>query len=184
MNNTHEEEQIYVQLVKPNGERCGFAEKISAHLNGQLHLAFSILFFKKTHDGVYYLLQKRAGDKYHSGGLWTNTCCSHPQPNETIVDAAKRRLVEELGIQNDIDFVHIEDIIYKAQLDNDMIEHEYDAILAAQPDSLDMQLNPEEVSSVRWWHQNEIEQVLQDAPDMFTVWFSKVYYCVKTHANA
>ncbi|MDT0594743.1 isopentenyl-diphosphate Delta-isomerase [Glaciecola petra] len=183
MGSAVENRKILVQLVNLEGKNCGYAEKISAHEKGQLHLAFSILFYQHHEDGLHYLLQERAPDKYHSGGLWTNTCCSHPLPNEPIFTAATRRLNEELGIKDKMSFIHLGNIIYRESLDNNMIEHEYDAIIAAEPTSLTMNLNPEEVRNVRWWHQNEIDDVLKNAPETFTVWFSKVYKRVRDHAN-
>ena len=176
-------EHSYVQLVNIHGNHNGIAEKISVHLTGQLHLAFSVLFYRKQQGKYVYLLQKRAATKYHSGGLWTNTCCSHPMPDEKVEDAAKRRLNEELGIRNDINFQNLKHIVYRAELDNNMIEHEYDMVLAAEVGHLDVALNPEEVSSIKWWEQSKIDAMLETHPQQFSAWFPLVYQRVKHHLN-
>ena len=113
-----------VILVDENDNQVGLMPKLEAHQKGLLHRAFSIFIFNSKYE---LLLQKRASSKYHSGGLWTNTCCSHPREGEDILDAAKRRLFEEMGIETSLRKVH--DFIYKAELDNDLTEHEFDQIL-------------------------------------------------------
>jgi isopentenyl-diphosphate delta-isomerase len=90
--------EILVALVDNTGKITGYSEKMLAHLRGDLHLAFSLMIIRRKNHCVEYLLQRRALHKYHSGGLWANTCCSHPLPNENIQVAARRRVFEELGI--------------------------------------------------------------------------------------
>ena len=113
-----------VILVDENDNQVGVMPKLEAHQKGLLHRAFSVFIFNSKYE---LLLQKRASSKYHSGGLWTNTCCSHPREGEEILDAAKRRLIEEMGIDTSLRKVH--DFIYKAELDNDLTEHEFDHVL-------------------------------------------------------
>ena len=112
-----------VILVDKNDRQLGLMEKQEAHVKGLLHRAFSIFIFNKDNK---LLLQKRALQKYHSGGLWTNTCCSHPRENETTVEAAHRRLNEEMGMECKLELKF--NFIYKAQLDNNLFEHEFDHV--------------------------------------------------------
>ena len=112
-----------VILVDKNDNQVGLMPKLEAHQKGLLHRAFSIFIFNSKYE---LLLQKRASSKYHSGGLWTNTCCSHPREGEETLDAANRRLIEEMGIQTSLRKVH--DFIYRAELDNDLTEHEFDHV--------------------------------------------------------
>ena len=112
-----------VILVDVYDNQVGVLPKLEAHQKGLLHRAFSVFIFNSKYE---LLLQKRASSKYHSGGLWTNTCCSHPREGEEILDAAKRRLIEEMGIDTSLRKVH--DFIYKAELDNDLTEHEFDHV--------------------------------------------------------
>ena len=112
-----------VILVDKNDNQVGLMPKLEAHEKGVLHRAFSIFIFNSKYE---LLLQKRASSKYHSGGLWTNTCCSHPREGEDILDAANRRLDEEMGIKTSLRKVY--DFIYKAELDNQLTEHEFDHV--------------------------------------------------------
>ena len=113
-----------VVLVNTKNEVLGEMEKMEVHRKGLLHRAFSVFVFNSSNE---LLMQKRASSKYHSGGLWTNTCCSHPRLNETILDAGKRRLQEEMGFSTEL--TEMFSFIYKADLDNQLIEHEYDYVL-------------------------------------------------------
>ena len=112
-----------VILVDKNDRQVGLMEKQEAHIKGLLHRAFSIFIFNTKNE---LLLQKRATQKYHSGGLWTNTCCSHPRENESTIDAAYRRLNEEMGMICDLKFKF--NFTYKAKLDNNLYEHELDHV--------------------------------------------------------
>ena len=112
-----------VILVDKNDNQVGLMPKLEAHEKGVLHRAFSIFIFNSKYE---LLLQKRASSKYHSGGLWTNTCCSHPREGEDTLDAANRRLDEEMGIKTSLRKVY--DFIYKAELDNQLTEHEFDHV--------------------------------------------------------
>ena len=110
-----------VILVDENDNQVGLMPKLEAHQKGLLHRAFSVFIFNSNYK---LLLQKRAISKYHSGGLWTNTCCSHPRDGENTMDAANRRLFEEMGIKTNLRKVY--DFIYKAELDNELTENEFD----------------------------------------------------------
>jgi isopentenyl-diphosphate delta-isomerase len=139
-----------VTLVDKSGNVRGYAEKIDAHLRGDLHLAFSLMLMRQNEDHVEYLLQRRALNKYHSGGLWANTCCSHPRPNETIEAAAQRRVQEELGVSERLALQTIGQICYEHPLDNNMIEHEYDHIVVSEVDDVEWQANVDEAMDVKW----------------------------------
>ncbi|KDM92435.1 isopentenyl-diphosphate Delta-isomerase [Photobacterium galatheae] len=167
--------QEFVILVNQAGEHQGLAEKMQAHRDGLLHLAFSVLLYRETQTGREFLLQQRALEKYHSGGLWTNTCCSHPREGESLQQAATRRLGEEMGIN---DVVHVDEVarfVYRAALDNDLVEHELDAVLVAEVPALAVAPNPEEVMAYRWWPEAELSAHLAQSPETFTAWFSEVY---------
>jgi isopentenyl-diphosphate delta-isomerase len=167
--------EILVALVDNTGKITGYAEKMLAHIRGDLHLAFSLMIIRRKKNSVEYLLQRRALHKYHSGGLWANTCCSHPLPDENIQDAARRRVSEELGIIEPLSMSHIGQIQYKYQLDNNMIEHELDKILVTEVDSVQWQQNIDEVMEVRWWSEQEVLQQLFNKPNLFAAWFPKVF---------
>ncbi|MBD8512693.1 isopentenyl-diphosphate Delta-isomerase [Photobacterium sp. CAU 1568] len=168
----------YVILVNQAGEHLGLAEKMQAHRDGRLHLAFSVLLYRQTASGKEYLLQQRALTKYHSGGLWTNTCCSHPRDGESLQQAAIRRLGEEMGIREVAQFEQVARFIYRAELDNDLTEHELDYVLVAETSDLHIVPNPEEVMACRWWPQAELTACLDSQPEQFTAWFSQVYHKV------
>ncbi|MFD2176372.1 isopentenyl-diphosphate Delta-isomerase [Veronia pacifica] len=168
-----------VVLVTENGEPTGLAEKMEAHREGWLHLAFSIMVFRNTPSGREYLLQRRAMDKYHSGGLWTNTCCSHPMQNESFQTAAVRRMMEELGVAEELSYRMGDRFCYRAELDNNLVEHELDQILIGESAELDVRLIPEEIMDYGWWPESRIEQLLANAPETFTAWFPEVFLRVK-----
>ena len=112
-----------VVLVNEKDEAIGTMEKMAAHEKALLHRAFSVFVFNKNGD---LLMQQRAHSKYHSGGLWTNTCCSHPRPGEHVADAANRRLQEEMGFTTSLNKAF--DFTYKAAFDNGLTEHEFDHV--------------------------------------------------------
>ena len=175
----------HVTLVDTDGAVTGYAEKIEAHLRGDLHLAFSLMITRSKGNSTEYLLQRRAMHKYHSGGLWANTCCSHPLPNESIKDAAQRRIAEELGITSGLNLSTIGQIRYKYPLDNDMIEHELDNIVTTDVDDIKWYKNPDEVMDVRWWKEHEIVKQLKCEPSAFTAWFPMVFdYIKKNNTSA
>ena|ERR1700741_303635 len=155
----------YVILVDKNDNDIGVMEKLQAHQEGLLHRAFSIFIFN---DKEQLLLQKRALDKYHSAGLWTNTCCSHPRPNETIKDAANRRLFEEMGMSCDLTIKT--SFIYKADFENGLTEHELDYVLLGKSSS-EPNINSEEVSAYKWQTIGSLKVDIKNRPEEFTSWF-------------
>ncbi len=158
-----------VILVNEQDQQIGLMEKQEAHEKGLLHRAFSVLIFNSMGE---MLLQQRALSKYHSPGLWTNACCSHPRNGETILEAANRRLSEEMGMNTLLNVkTHF---IYRAELDNGLIEHELDYILEGVSD-ISPVLNSDEVMSFRWVSMNELKDWIRQEPSLFTVWFLKLF---------
>lgn len=155
-----------VILVNEDDEAIGFMEKMEAHEKALLHRAFSVFVFNS--DGQL-LLQRRAFDKYHSGGLWTNTCCSHPRPGEFVEDAAKRRLQEEMGMSCDLTTKF--SFIYKAELDHGLTEHELDHVLVGTTDQNPV-INTEEVAEFRYADVREVLDDLIENPQNYTAWFA------------
>ncbi|EKB58503.1 isopentenyl-diphosphate Delta-isomerase [Bergeyella zoohelcum] len=154
-----------VVLVNENDEVLGTMEKLEAHQKGVLHRAFSVFLFNEKGQ---MLLQKRAATKYHSPNKWTNTCCSHPRLNETYQDAALRRLREELGIAAEIQPIF--HFIYKADVGDGLWEHELDHVFIGNYEGV-FQLNPEEVSEIRYITLDDLLQEVSSHPDDFTEWF-------------
>ena len=154
-----------VILVDKNDNQVGLMPKLEAHEKGDLHRAFSIFIFNSKYE---LLLQKRASSKYHSGGLWTNTCCSHPREGEDILDAANRRLDEEMGITTSLRKVY--DFIYKAELDNQLTEHEFDHVFYGVFDN-DPILNKDEAEDFKWVDMETLNNDIIKNEDNYTVWF-------------
>jgi isopentenyl-diphosphate delta-isomerase len=171
--------EILVALVDNNGTILGYAEKLAAHRSGDLHLAFSLMIVRRTNNSVECLLQRRAMDKYHSGGLWTNTCCSHPFPDEPMKTAAQRRVMDEIGIKKLLNLESIGRIRYCHSLDNNLIEHELNTLFVAEVDDISWHENKDEVMDVRWWKEKDIATMLQARPETFTAWFSEVFENVR-----
>jgi len=155
----------YVILVDEQDHPLGVMEKMEAHEKGLLHRAFSVLVFNQAGE---LLLQRRAFGKYHSEGLWTNTCCSHPYPDEDIITAGKRRLKEEMGFECEIHEVF--SFIYKAKLDKGLTEYELDHVLIGFSDETP-HLNLEEASAFKWLSIPKIKEEMQLFPEQFTAWF-------------
>ena len=154
-----------VILVDKNDNQVGLMPKLEAHEKGLLHRAFSIFIFNSRYE---LLLQKRASSKYHSGGLWTNTCCSHPREGEDTFDAANRRLYEEMGIKTSLRKVY--DFIYKAELDNQLTEHEFDHVFYGVCDR-DPKLNKDEAEDFKWVDMETLNNDIIKNEDNYTVWF-------------
>lgn len=155
----------HVILVDENDRPVGEMEKMEAHRQGLLHRAFSVFIFDT--EGKL-LLQKRANSKYHSGGLWTNTCCSHPRPGEDIQKAAERRLKEEMGLSCEITPAF--SFIYKASFHNGLTEHELDHVFIGKT-NLSPKLNLEEAED---WKYMKFEDIMADVlkhPGLYTEWF-------------
>lgn len=152
-------------LVNEKDESIGVAEKMEVHEKGLLHRAFSIFIFNRQGE---LLLQQRALNKYHSGGLWTNTCCSHPMPGEMTLDAANRRLMEEMGFETPL--TEVFDFIYKAEVENGLTEHEFDHVFVGEFDG-PVQVSDQEVMSYMFKGIAEIEKDLNSRPELYTTWF-------------
>jgi isopentenyl-diphosphate delta-isomerase len=158
-----EEEKVI--LVDENDHAIGEMGKMAAHVSGELHRAVSVLVFNNMHE---LMLQQRSHSKYHSPGLWTNTCCSHPRPGEATPMAAHRRLKEEMGFECQLNKVF--DFRYKAHFDNGLTEHELDHVYIGYYDR-DPQPNPDEAADFRWIHTKDLLEAIQSDPEAYTVWF-------------
>ena len=154
-----------VILVDEQDDVIGSMEKMEAHRRGVLHRAFSVVLFNSSGE---LLLQRRADNKYHSGGLWTNTCCSHPLPEESIHDAAQRRLKYEMGISLKPEFAF--KFIYKTPLNESLIEHELDYVFIGTFDGSPI-INKEEVSEWKFMSLTELKKDIKLYPEIYTVWF-------------
>jgi isopentenyl-diphosphate delta-isomerase len=154
-----------VILVDKNDNAIGTMEKMEAHRKGELHRAFSVLVFNSKGE---MLLQKRAKGKYHSGGLWTNACCSHPMPEEKTEDASRRRLKEEMGIDVQPEFIY--KFIYKANLDKNLIEHEYDHVLTGIFNGEPL-INKNEVEEWKFVTMTWLKKDILLHPENYTYWF-------------
>jgi isopentenyl-diphosphate delta-isomerase len=154
-----------VILVDKEDRPCGQAPKMEAHRKGLLHRAFSVFIFNSRGE---MLLQQRAQNKYHSGGLWTNACCSHPAPGEEILHAAQRRLKEEMGFEAMVEKIF--DFVYRTEFDNGLIEHEFDHVLAGVYDG-PVEFNREEVMDYCFKTIREISDSLQTHSRKYTEWF-------------
>lgn len=154
-----------VILVDENDNEIGLMEKMEAHEKALLHRAFSVFVFNKNGE---LLLQQRALHKYHSGGLWTNTCCSHPRKGEVVINSAHRRLMEEMGFDCELELKH--KFIYKAPFTNGLTEHELDYIFTGEFENTPHP-NPDEVASYRWIKLEQLQKEIELHPENFTVWF-------------
>ena len=152
-------------MVNEHDEQRGVMEKMEVHEKGLLHRAFSIFIFNARGE---MLLQQRAMNKYHSGGLWTNCCCSHPQPGEDVHAAALRRLQEEMGFTADVKKIF--DFVYRAEFDNGLTEHEFDHVFAGEYDGAIM-LNPNEAMDYSYLPFEDLKNSLEEQPEKFTAWF-------------
>jgi len=159
-----------VILVDEQDRPIGAAPKLDAHLNAQLHRAFSIFI---SDDNGNILLHRRADGKYHSSGFWTNACCGHPRPGEDTLTAAHRRLREEMGIACDLEERGA--FIYRAAVDNGLTEHELDHVFVGRY-SGDPSPVREEVQDWQWIPLKELMNWLAREPEVFTVWFRQALY--------
>lgn len=158
-----------VVLVNELDQEIGLMEKMEAHEKALLHRAFSVFVFNEQGE---LLLQQRALSKYHSGGLWTNTCCSHPRPNETVVDAANRRLMEEMGFVTPLEKVL--DFIYQAEFSNGLTEHEFDHVFIGHYNGA-IAPDPNEVHAYEYRTMESIQASLDAKEGLFTAWFEIIF---------
>jgi isopentenyl-diphosphate delta-isomerase len=154
-----------VILVDEHDRELGASEKLAAHAAGRLHRAFSIFVFNS--EGCL-LLQRRAKAKYHSGGLWSNTCCGHPRPDESTAGAARRRLREEMNF--DCELRAAFEFLYRAQFENELIEYEYDHVLVGEFASVSVVPNEAEVENCKWTTLDELRRDISLRPDEYTYW--------------
>lgn len=161
------EEQVI--LVDENDNQIGLMPKMEAHEKAVLHRAFSVFVFNDKNE---LMLQQRAMHKYHSPGLWTNTCCSHQRNGETNLEAGKRRLQEEMGFVTDLK--ESTSFIYKAPFDNGLTEHEYDHIMIGQYNRLP-KINEDEVANWKWMSLEEVKSDMALHPELYTAWFKIIF---------
>ncbi|QYA25714.1 isopentenyl-diphosphate Delta-isomerase [Gramella sp. MT6] len=164
-----------VILVNEKDEQIGLMEKIEAHEKALLHRAFSVFVFNDKNE---LMIQQRALSKYHSPGLWTNTCCSHQREGESNVEAGKRRLQEEMGFSTELkDTISF---IYKAPFDNGLTEHEFDHILVGNFEGVPA-LNPDEVAAWKWVSLDDLKVDMKKNPHIYTEWFKIIFDKYSSH---
>src|SRR5262245_35928082 len=155
-------------LVDEDDREIGVVEKMSAHREGVLHRAVSVFVFDRA---GRLLLQRRALDKYHSGGLWSNTCCSHPRPGEQPIDAAHRRLEEEMGFDCPLTGGYA--FTYHVDVGNGLVEHEFDHGFVGLFDG-EPRPDRAEVNDWAWKPLDEVRADMDARPSMYTIWFKIV----------
>jgi isopentenyl-diphosphate delta-isomerase len=164
-----------VVLVDENDNQTGLMEKLEAHRKAMLHRAVSVFIIDSTGE---WILQKRAHHKYHSKGLWTNTCCTHPLPGESEEESANRRLMEEMGIQCSLKKLFT--FIYKEKMGSGLTEYEYDHVFYGISDNPPV-INTDEVESWLKISFDKLHQSVIDQPDLYTYWFKQIYQKVNSH---
>ena len=167
----------HVILVNEQDEQIGLMPKLEAHQKALLHRAFSVFIFNDKNE---LMLQQRALDKYHSPGLWTNTCCSHQRDGETNIEAGKRRLQEEMGFV--VDLQESISFMYKAPFDNGLTEHEYDHVLLGKYNNEPV-INMSEVASWKWMLIEEVKDDIAIHPELYTEWFKVIFDKFYEHLN-
>jgi len=168
--------QEYVILVDEQDNEIGIAEKLEAHQLGKLHRAFSVFVIRQRHGKLQILLQQRQHDKYHSPGLWTNTCCSHPMPGEPVAQAAHRRLQQEMGI--DVNLHEIACFHYTADVGAGLIENEVDHVFVGQFEDDYVPFNVKEVANYQWMDADKLVTDLKENPQKYTAWFEEALILV------
>lgn len=158
-----------VILVNEKDDQLGLMGKMEAHQKAVLHRAFSVFVFNKKGE---LLLQQRALEKYHSPGLWTNTCCSHQRDGESNIEAGKRRLEEEMGFSCDLEEQFW--FVYKASFDNGLTEHELDHVMVGHYDH-DPKINKEEAASHKWMLLEDVKKDIDMRPELYTEWFKIIF---------
>ena len=166
-----------VVLVDEQDNEVGLMPKMEAHEKAVLHRAFSVFVLNENKE---LMLQQRAGSKYHSPLLWTNTCCSHQRQGEDSIAAGKRRLQEEMGFVTEIEELFT--FIYKAPFDNGLTEHELDHVLLGHYEAAPV-INPEEVESWKWMSLEAIQADIAENPETYTAWFKIVFNRFKDHLD-
>lgn len=171
----------FVVLVDEFDQEIGIIDKLEAHKQGKLHRAFSVFIFNNN---MELLLQRRAFEKYHSQGLWSNTCCSHPMQGESIISAGERRLKEELGMSCKLKQTF--SFNYRAQVDNNLVEHEIDHVLIGFSNETP-HLNHNEAIAFKWQNLNNLKKDIENNPRDYTQWLKividKYFTKLKTQIN-
>ena len=165
----------YVVLVDEQDHPIGLMEKQAAHIGPHLHRAFSVFIFNSQGE---LLMQQRALTKYHSPGLWTNTCCSHPRDGETAHEAAMRRLMEEMGMDCEIREAY--SFIYKAPVGQGLTEHEFDHVFIGQSDAIPV-INTDEVASWKYMSLEKLQKDIATYPELYTEWFKITFEEMTQH---
>ncbi|WP_224489153.1 isopentenyl-diphosphate Delta-isomerase [Robertkochia flava] len=166
-----------VILVNERDEPVGTMEKIEAHEKALLHRAFSVFVFNEKGETM---IQQRALHKYHSPGLWTNTCCSHQREGESNIEAGKRRLMEEMGFTTELKEVF--SFIYKAPFDNGLTEHEFDHVMVGKYEG-EPEINPDEVAAWQWMSLEDIKADMEEHPEKYTAWFRIIFEKFYSHIS-
>lgn len=167
-----------VILVDEQDREFGAEEKMEAHRQGKLHRAFSIFVFNIKRE---VMMQKRHRNKYHSGGLWSNTCCSHPRPGETVLQAAHRRLKEEMGF--DCELKEAFSFVYEAKLDKGLIEREFDHVIIGKFEDVP-KVNAEEAEDWKWVKLEELHRDIKANPEKYTRWLQIAIDRVVSHISS
>ena len=168
-------DETLVILVDKNDNQIGVMEKMEAHRKALLHRAISVFICNSKGK---WLLQRRSLNKYHSNGLWTNSCCSHPYPNESAIEAANRRLMEEMGLECELE--ELFSFTYIEALDNKLTEHEFDHVFFGITDELPSH-NSDEVLEWKYIDYHKMVEDIHQNPDDYTVWFKKIFKRVNLH---
>jgi len=155
----------FVILVNKNDKKIGLMPKMEAHKKGALHRAFSVFIFNNKNE---LMIQKRNLNKYHSPGLWTNTCCSHQKDGESNISAGKKRLLEEMGFC--VELNEIGSFIYNVGVDSGLIEHELDYILVGKYNG-NVKINSDEVDNWKWMSLDNIKDDIRTRSKNYTEWF-------------
>ncbi|TYB70475.1 isopentenyl-diphosphate Delta-isomerase [Bizionia gelidisalsuginis] len=158
-----------VILVNEKDEQIGLMPKMEAHEKALLHRAFSVFVFNDKNE---LMIQQRALSKYHTPGLWTNTCCSHQREGESNLEAGKRRLQEEMGFVTELE--ERTSFIYKAPFENGLTEHEYDHIMIGRFNGEPL-INPEEVEAYKWMLLEDVKMDMKNNPEVYTAWFKIIF---------
>jgi len=166
-----------VILVNEKDEQIGLMPKMEAHEKAVLHRAFSVFILNGKNE---LMLQQRALDKYHSPGLWTNTCCSHQRDGETNIQAGKRRLQEEMGFV--VDLEESISFMYKAPFDNGLTEHEYDHVMLGSYNEAPI-INTDEVANWKWMLLEDVKADILLHPEVYTEWFKVIFDKFYEHIN-
>lgn len=166
-----------VILVNEKDEQIGVMPKLEAHQKAVLHRAFSVFIFNDKNE---LMLQQRALNKYHSPGLWTNTCCSHQREGESNIEAGIRRLNEEMGFVTDLK--ETISFIYKAPFDNGLTEHEFDHVMVGYHND-GPKINLDEVASWKWMPLEDVKTDIGVHPELYTEWFKIIFNKFYQHIN-